>query len=240
MSDTTDVAVVLLSGGQDSTTCLFWALHRWRHVHCLSIEYGQRHAVEVEAAEAVLAMASQTYPNVDLLHLRIPVGSILVSTSPLVSPEPVGQYDSAEELPGGIEPTFVPMRNVLFLTLAANQAAAIGAAHIVTGVCEEDYGGYPDCRRVFVDAMGEATRLALYGVVPTPIHIHTPLMNLTKRQTVELAVGLPGCMEALGYSHTCYQGESPPCGRCHACILRARGFEEAGVPDPLVERLAAK
>ena len=225
--------VLLLSGGQDSTTCLFWALANGAsHVHCLSVWYGQRHSAEVEAAAAVLEVARQHYPSAILTHETLRIGNVLLSTSPLVSDTTLGQYDNAASLPGGVEPTFVPGRNLLFLTLAANRAAHWHADAVLTGVCEEDFGGYFDCRRVFVDATERAVAQAFVGA-DSWLPMVTPLMHLSKRDSVLLAVGLPGCMDALAVSHTCYAGERPPCGKCHACHLRARGFVQAGVTDPL-------
>lgn len=226
--------VLLLSGGQDSTTCLFWALANGAsEVHALSVWYGQRHDAELRAASAVLAVAREHYPNAALHHEQLAIGNVLSSTSPLVSSAPLEQYDSAEALPGGVEPTFVPGRNLLFLTLAANRAAAVRADALVTGVCEEDFGGYYDCRRVFVDATERAVAQGFVGSNEW-LPILTPLMKLDKAASVRLAVELPGCMAALAVSHTCYAGENPPCGACHACHLRVRGFAEAGVSDPLV------
>jgi 7-cyano-7-deazaguanine synthase len=226
-------SLVVLSGGQDSTTCLFHAKHDnpGEPLHAITFHYGQRHAREIAAAEAVARMAGVDSHEV----LMLPEG-ILRSTSPLVDlSKDVGHYAKAEDMPGGVEPTFVPMRNALFLTLAANRAAHLRCARIVTGVCEEDFGGYPDCREVFIEAQGDAIGLALpdeYG----EMYISTPLMKLSKQASVELAASLPGCMEALAYSHTCYDGQYPPNPLNHASILRARGFEQAGIADPLITR----
>lgn len=226
--------VLLLSGGQDSTTCLFWALANGAsEVHALSVWYGQRHDAELRAASAVLEVARQHYPEATLRHEQLAIGNVLASTSPLVSSAPLGQYASAEELPGGVEPTFVPGRNLLFLTLAANRAAAVRADALVTGVCEEDFGGYYDCRRAFVDATERAVAQGFVGADEW-LPILTPLMRLNKGASVRLAQELPGCMDALAVSHTCYAGTHPPCGQCHACHLRARGFAQAGAVDPLL------
>ena len=226
--------VLLLSGGQDSTTCLFWALaHGATEVHALSVWYGQRHDAELRAASAVLKVAREFYPHAKLEHEELKIGNVLASTSPLVSDAPLGQYASASDLPGGVEPTFVPGRNLLFLTLAANRAAAVRADVLVTGVCEEDFGGYYDCRRAFVDATERAVAQGFVGADQW-LPILTPLMKLNKADSVRMAMELPGCMAALAVSHTCYAGENPPCGKCHACHLRARGFEQAGVTDPLL------
>jgi 7-cyano-7-deazaguanine synthase len=226
--------VLLLSGGQDSTTCLFWALAAGAaEVHALSVWYGQRHDAELQAAVDVLEVARRHYPQAQLHHEQLQMGRVLIGTSPLVSDTVLGQYDHTDQLPGGVEPTFVPGRNLLFLTLAANRAAAVRADVLVTGVCEEDFGGYYDCRRAFVDATERAVAQGFVGSDEW-LPILTPLMRLDKAASVRLAQALPGCMEALGVSHTCYAGSRPPCGRCHACHLRARGFAQAGVVDPLL------
>lgn len=226
-------AVVLFSGGQDSTTCLFWALDRKLDVVlALSINYGQRHARELEAAEHIAKLAGVAHEIVNL-------GPVLKGTSPLVSDASLEQYANHQSLPGGLEKTFVPMRNQLFLTIAANRAYCVGASKLITGVCEEDYGGYPDCRRVFIDALTMACNEGTFTGEPDTLpalEIITPLMYKTKAETVLMAEELPGCYAALAYSHTSYDGQYPPIGYDHATLLRAKGFEEANIPDPLVLR----
>jgi 7-cyano-7-deazaguanine synthase len=169
---------------------------------------------------------------------------VLAGTSPLTNPsEELEQYDNHEALPGGLEKTFVPMRNLLFLTIAANRAYCLGATNLITGVCQEDFGGYPDCRRVFIDSMEVTAELAgfvSYEGGPGKLVIHTPLMYLTKAQSIDLALRLNGCYNALAYSHTSYDGAYPPEGHDHATLLRAKGFEEANIPDPLVLRAFAE
>lgn len=227
--------LVVLSGGQDSTTCLFWARRTYpeAELHTLTIAYGQRHHAELLAASRVANMAGVPHPNVEYID----VGAVLKGTSPLVNTsEVVEEYADRHSLPGGIEKTFVPMRNQLFLTLAMNRAAVLGCDAIVTGVCQEDFGGYPDCRDDFIKALDRASNIGLEGVCPS-ITILTPLMRLTKAESVFLAQSLPGCMQALAYSHTCYKGEYPPCGKCHACLLREKGFAVAEVTDPLLARV---
>jgi 7-cyano-7-deazaguanine synthase len=175
-------------------------------------------------------------------HEIIAVPDCLKSVSPLVSNTSLERYSDFESMNSIIgdrrELTFVPMRNALFLTIAGNRAETIGANHIVTGVCEADNANYSDCREVFVRAAEEYINAALgyENDGERFIHIDTPLLFLTKSESIRLAQHLPGAMEALAYSHTCYDGVYPPCGTCHACVLRAHGFEEAGVADPLVER----
>ena len=218
-------ALVVLSGGQDSTTCLYWALRQYGEVVAVTFDYGQRHAIEIEAAREIAEHA-----GIEWELVRIPP---LGGDSPLTElAREVRQYESADALPGGIEDTFVPGRNIIFLALAANRAASLGCEIIIAGLSQEDFGGYPDCRRVFVDAMEKAVNLGLEGTA-AKIVIETPLINMSKKETVLLAQEV-GAMEALALSHTCYNGERPPCGHCHACLLRLKGFEEAGVEDPLL------
>jgi 7-cyano-7-deazaguanine synthase len=232
--------IVLLSGGQDSTTCLFWAAEHLQadRIVALSIHYGQRHAVELEAAEKVLEVFSRHHPKVEVIREVVEVGPILAGTSPLTDhARKVETYAGVEALPGGLEATFVPARNVLFLTLAGNRAVVHEAKAIVTGTAQEDFGGYPDCRAGFIDRMEGALNAGLFLHDGEGLRIWTPLMFLTKAETVKLAASLPGCWEALGFSHTCYQGVVPPCGSCHACLLRGKGFRAEEVEDPLVSRM---
>lgn len=227
-------AVVVLSGGQDSTTCLFYALDLGYRVHAVTFDYGQRHSRELDAAWKVAELAGVHS------HEIIELGPVLHGASPLISDRhELEQYADYRSLPGGLEKTFVPMRNQLFLTIAANRAYVLGADTLITGVSAEDYGGYPDCRQDFIDALTSACNLGAFtgdDGAPGPLQIMAPLMSLSKKQTVELALSLPGCFGALAYTHTGYDGQYPPTGKDHATLLRAKGFAEAGVPDPLVFR----
>lgn len=221
-------ALVIFSGGQDSTTCLYWAKQRFDDVFALTFDYGQRHRLELESAKkiAVLAVIKQEV---------IELGQIFKGLSPLTDlSRPVESYVNVDSLPSGIADTFVPGRNILFLTIAANRAYVLGCDSIVIGVAQQDYGGYPDCRQDFITKMQSAMASGL----DSDLKILAPLMNMTKENTVTLAQSLPGCMEALAHSTTCYNGAVPPCGVCNSCLLRARGFAQAGLPDPLLERLA--
>jgi len=228
-----DACVVVLSGGQDSTTCLFWAKEFYSEVHAVTFDYGQRHSIEIDAAFIVGQMAGVAS------HKLIKLGNILEGTSPLVSDAPLEQYADHQSLPGGLEKTFVPMRNQLFLTVAANRAYCLGISNLVTGVCQEDSGGYPDCRRDFIESLEKTSRMGTFTgedeTLPY-LYIITPLMYLTKAQSVHMAFANPRCWEALAYTHTSYDGKYPPTGHDHATLLRAKGFEEAGRPDPLVLR----
>lgn len=233
----TTKALLVLSGGQDSTTCLFLALAKGYEVHAITFDYNQRHRIEIDAAKRIAELGGVAS------HEIVELGPILKGTSPLVSDNKLEQYADHKSLPGGLEKTFVPMRNQLFLTLAANRAFCLGINHIITGVCQEDFGGYPDCREVFIRtlelACNEGTFTPEAGF-PTGVFIHTPLMNLTKAESVKLAWDLTqngfNAYGALAFSHTAYDGAYPPTGHDHATLLRSKGFEEAGIPDPLILR----
>ncbi len=217
----TDAAVVLLSGGQDSTTCLAWALSRFAHLEAVTIDYGQRHRIELDAAVAIarrVGVAQSVIPCDAFAALggNALTGGVAVSSVPG---------------PGGLPNTFVPGRNLIFLTLAAAWAYQLGISELVTGVCQTDYSGYPDCRSDTMAALQESLRLGM----DAPFTIHTPLMHLTKADTVLMLRDL-GRLDLLADSHTCYEGHRPPCGYCQACVLRAKGFAEAGVADPLLTR----
>lgn len=221
-------ALCVLSGGQDSTTCAALACQQFDEVYAITFNYGQRHLIELESAIAI----ANTLKLVS--HEIVELGPILKGTSPLVSDSPLGQYNSTEELPGGVEPTFVPARNILFLTLAANRAAVRGIKDIFIGVCEADFAGYYDCRQMFVDAMAKALGEGIWGN-PASFVIHTPLMQLTKAESVKLAVDVLSdrFQEVFELTHTCYAGVKGGCGKCHACLIRDRGFREAGIEDPI-------
>lgn len=221
-------AVALLSGGQDSTTCLYWAKQNFDEVHAVSVFYGQRHRAELEAATKIAELAGVRHDVLELPVLGKLGDSALVDEKKDLTWEG-GRPDAA--MPQGLPSSFVPGRNILFLTLAAAVAIKDGAHDIVTGVCQADYSGYPDCRRTFVDALEKALEQGLPSSCH-PVRALTPLMWLTKAETVKLAKRLPGCWDALAHSITCYLGQRPGCGECPACKLRAVGFNEAGEQDP--------
>lgn len=213
-------ALVLFSGGQDSTVCLYWAKENFNEVHPLVIFYGQNHKVEIDAALKI-ATDAEVSKNTELIEL--PPHTLMGGTL----------LNQKSEAKGSIADTWVPYRNMLFLVLAFNRALIKGCNFIITGVNAVDYSGYPDCRLAFIDAIEYTAKKASEKF----ISIQTPLIDMSKKEIVELGLTLPGCMEALAYSHTCYNGQVPPCGECPACKLRAKGFFEAGVKDPLIERL---
>lgn len=233
-------ALVVLSGGQDSTTCLAWALAQGFQVSAITFDYGQRHSREIQAARDIAKLA-----RIDD-HEIVSLGPILKGTSPLTDPsQPLEQYNSFQEMDSiignRIEKTFVPMRNALFLTIAANRAVCIGATRIIAGVCQEDNANYPDCRQTFITRQQVAINESLGytnsngGHAEEYIHILTPLMHLSKAESIRLMNNL-GRLYWLAFSHTAYDGRYPPDGTDHASMLRAEGFVQAGIPDPLVLR----
>ncbi|QWY83378.1 queuosine biosynthesis protein [Rhizobium phage RHph_X3_2] len=243
-------AMVVLSGGQDSTTCLAWALANYDTVNCVSFDYGQKHAIELDSARAVVAFFRSASDRV-IGHEVVKMGNVFAGTSPLTNKdealETYSNHDEMEAIIGDrVEKTFVPMRNAVFLMLAANRAVVAGCGHLVTGVCQADNANYPDCREDFIDCAEETINEALGLDVawmkgePGALYIDTPLMTLSKAESIALAMSLPGGYAALAYSHTAYNGEYPPTGKDHASVLRAHGFEEAGMPDPLVIRAWAE
>jgi 7-cyano-7-deazaguanine synthase len=213
-------AVVVLSGGQDSTTCLFWALDRFGdgEVEALTFDYGQRHRIELECAAMVAEHAA-------VAHTTLPIDTFAALGGNALTDAGIQVEDAADN---GLPNTFVPGRNLIFLTFAAAFAWQRGIGDLVTGVAQTDYSGYPDCRRETIDELEETLKLGMERAFT----IHTPLMNLSKKQTVELARDL-GALDAMALTHTCYNGQRPPCGECPACRLRAKGFKEAGITDPL-------
>ena len=214
--------VVVLSGGQDSTTCLYWALDQFGRdgVTSLTFDYGQRHRIELECAKKVAALAGVSNDQLKIDTLRELGGNALTDDSRKVRSD----LDPETNLPN----TFVPGRNLIFLTYAAAYAYQRDAHHLVTGVAQTDYSGYPDCREDTIKALEVAIRLGM----EYDLEIHTPLMHRSKKETVELEHNL-GAMDAMAFTHTCYEGAQPPCGECPACKLRAKGFEEAGISDPI-------
>lgn len=217
----TEHALVLLSGGQDSTTCLYWALDRFGReaVRTLSFDYGQRHRVELACAGDIAAHAGVPHEILTVDTLRQLGGNALTDAGLAITPGAAG----------GLPNTFVPGRNLIFLIYAAAFAWQRGIRHLVTGVAQTDYSGYPDCREQTIVALVKALELGM----DFDFELHTPLMHRSKKETVLLARDLRA-LDAMALTHTCYEGSRPPCGRCPACELRAKGFAEAGIADPLV------
>lgn len=224
MNGDSNRALVVLSGGQDSTTCLYWAVDRFgrANVSSITFDYGQKHRIELDCARDVAAAAGVANVCLPIDTFAALGGDALTDASIAVSDE----TDDETELPV----TFVPGRNLIFLTFAAAYGYRHDIRHLVTGVAQTDYSGYPDCREETIAALQNAITLGM----DREFTVHTPLMHRSKRETVELAVQLGG-LEAMALTHTCYNGRRPPCGDCQACRLRAKGFAEAGVRDPLLD-----
>jgi len=220
-------AVLLLSGGVDSTTTAAIALHEGFDVHALSVRYGQRHAVELEAARRVAErLGIRRHVIVDL-DLRAFGGSALTADVPVPKDTPLA------EIGARIPATYVPARNTIFLSLALAWAETLGARDIFFGANALDYSGYPDCRPEYLEAYVRMADLATRAGVEggARLRIHTPLLRLTKAEIVTrgVALGLD-----YGMTSSCYDPavDSAACGRCEACLLRLKGFAEAGLPDP--------
>lgn len=239
-----EAAMVVLSGGQDSTTCLGWALEKFHRVEAVSFDYGQKHKIELEAALSVVAYFGLS--GRPIKHEIVKIGdNAFAGTSPLTNKdeqlETYSDHDEMEAIIGDrVEKTFVPMRNAVFLMLAANRAVVAGCGALVTGVCQADNANYPDCRQVFINSAARTINCSMGTESTRSEHptfkVHTPLMDLSKAESIKVALSLHNTYAALAYSHTAYDGLYPPNGADHASILRAHGFEQADVPDPLVLR----
>ncbi len=224
-------AVVLLSGGLDSTTALAVARRDGFALHALTFRYGQRHAIEIDAARRVAAAFGVQRHVIADIDLRTFGGSALTADVPV----PKGR--TAAEMSGGIPVTYVPARNTIFLSFALAFAEVIEAADIFIGVNALDYSGYPDCRPEYIAAFERMANLATKAGVEgrTRMKIHTPLIDLTKARIVALGLSL-GVDYALTTS--CYDPDADgrACGECDACRLRLKGFAEAGCNDPVLYR----
>jgi 7-cyano-7-deazaguanine synthase len=219
-------AVVLLSGGLDSTTCLAMAKAAGFEPVCLAIQYGQRHAVELERARKVAEAMGVKDFRVVPIDLRSVGGSALTADIPVPKDRP------ETEMSHGIPVTYVPARNTLFLALALGLAEVVGAQDIYIGVNAVDYSGYPDCRPEFIRAFESLANLATKaGVEGARFKIHAPLSGLTKADIIREGTALG---VNYGLTHSCYDPDAQgrACGRCDSCLLRKKGFQEAGVPDP--------
>ena len=221
-------AVCLLSGGLDSATCLAYAIEHGYECHALSFDYGQRHKVELEFAARTAKALGAVEHKVASIDLRMFGGSALTANIDVPKNFTAGP---------GIPITYVPARNTIFLSFAMAYAEVLGAADVFIGVNAIDYSGYPDCRPEFIEAFEKmanlATRTGVEGT--TNFRIHTPLQHLSKAGIVNLAVRLK-----LDFSLTssCYDpgNKGEPCGGCDSCLLRAKGFEDAGLADPIRAR----
>jgi len=212
-------AVVIFSGGQDSTTCLYWAKQNFDYVEAMTFFYGQKHAVEMYCAQAICSKEKVRQTIIDVSFLGKIVESALTSD----------KMNLNEVNAKGLPSSFVPNRNALFITLAHAYAQKIGAQHLVTGVCETDYSGYPDCRDIFVNNIEHTLNLGS----DSNIVLHAPLMKLTKDKIFKLAEDLGRIQDVIEQSHTCYNGDREHryewgygCDACPACELRKNGWEK--------------
>jgi len=221
-------AVCLVSGGLDSSTALAWARREGFDCYALSFDYGQRHRIELEAARRI----ANALGAIEHLVVRIDLGGI--GGSALTADIPVPKRRSLEEMGAGIPVTYVPARNTIFLAVALGWAEVLGAADLVIGVNALDYSGYPDCRPEFIEAFERLANLATKAGVEGRLRlkVHTPLIHLTKAGIIRLAAEL-GVDFRL--THSCYdpRPDGRPCGACDSCLLRRKGFAEAGLADPL-------
>ncbi|STZ76788.1 7-cyano-7-deazaguanine synthase QueC [Bergeriella denitrificans] len=206
-------ALVIFSGGQDSTTCLLQAIENYgrSNVQAITFQYGQRHTLELECARRIAQDLGITQTVLDLSLMQHITRNALMSKDAEI-----------QTAANGVPNTFVDGRNALFLLYAAIYAKGQGIKHIIAGVCETDFSGYPDCRDVFVKSMNVTLNLAM----DYDFQIHTPLMYLTKAQTWKLADDLGRLNYVREHTHTCYNGVAGGCGECPSCLLRERGLAE--------------
>jgi len=212
--------LVLLSGGQDSATCLAWAVENFKNIYTISFDYGQRHVKEIECSKKLSELANvKEHVILDIKQLFSQVTkSALIDKSKDVS--------SNSEWDNTLPASFVPFRNMQFLLNAGSVAYIRNIKNLVTGVCQTDYSGYPDCRDIFIKSINVTLNLA----GDCDINIFTPLMWLTKAETVKLMLSF-GKLDWYKYTLTCYNGTN--CGTCPSCKLRIKGFNEAKIEDPI-------
>lgn len=204
-------ALVVFSGGQDSTTCLFWAMERYSDVEVVTFNYGQRHALEIDVAKQIANEQGIKHHILDM--------SLLTQ----LSPNALTSHDVAITHDNNVPNTFVPARNLLFMSFAAALAYQTEAKHIITGVCETDFSGYPDCRDNFIKSLNVTINLSM----DVNFEIHTPLMWLNKKETWALADALGKLDYVRNKTLTCYEGiPADGCGECPSCILRNKGLKD--------------
>ena len=243
-----DYGVTLLSGGLDSTTVTAQAKDQVDHMSAVTFHYGQTHSKEVDCAAQIAGIIGIEHELVDISFL-----SKVAWYSALTNPDrfPVPSDRSEKEIGHGVPITYVPMRNTIFLSLAsaylesrvlhaieiegADPSSVTASVYMAPNAL--DYSGYPDCRPEFYETMKRALALGskLWTEYAVPIRVETPIIDLSKAEIITLGMNLGAPLE---YTWSCYEGRDMPCGSCDSCILRARGFAEAGIPDPLLERLS--
>ncbi|MDD5455769.1 MAG: 7-cyano-7-deazaguanine synthase QueC [Candidatus Margulisbacteria bacterium] len=211
-------ALIILSGGQDSTTALYWSKKKFKLVKAVTFDYGQRHKREIGCARKIAKLAQVQHKVIKINFYKDLSSNALVTENAI-------KINKKNNLPS----TFVPGRNLIFINIAAAYAYEQGIPNLVLGVSQVDYSGYPDCREETIKSQQKTISLGM----EFPFVIHTPLIHKTKKETVELAREL-GMLKMLKFTHTCYLGGKAPCGKCPACLLRAKGFKDAGIKDPLL------
>ena len=216
-SNQTKKIIVSLSGGQDSVTTLQWALHNFKEVEAITVDYGQRHKIEIEQAKKIAKKCNIKHTIISLKELFSLTKSALINTT-----------EEIIEEKGKLPTSFVPGRNIIFILALGIYAYKHDIHHIALGVCETDFSGYPDCRN---DVIKQTEELIRSGF-EYDFSIHTPLMWLSKKEELILMKKLNG-LDLLKYTQTCYEGKRPACGKCPACKLRLKGFKEANLTDPL-------
>lgn len=216
-------AIVLVSGGLDSAVTLFYAVDKGYDCRALMFDYGQRHKEEIASARAIAKRAGSEF---HIVKLKFPWkgSSLLDKNSRLPSDRTIA------EIKKGIPSTYVPGRNTIFLSIASSFAESIGAEAIFIGAHFEDSSGYPDCRKKYLEAFDRVVGLGTKAGIENRLHLKFPLIDKTKKEIIELGsrLGVP-----FGLTWSCYKGSAMPCERCDSCILRAKGFKEAGIDDPI-------
>ncbi|WP_457679585.1 7-cyano-7-deazaguanine synthase QueC [Thermovibrio sp.] len=226
-----DRAVVIFSGGLDSTTALYWAKRRFEEVYAITFYYGQRHSLEVEMAKIAARNAGVKEHLIYEIDLA-KIGASALTDKSIEVPRPKSLEEIKER---GIPITYVPFRNGIFISVAAAYAESKETTNLVGGWNAIDYSGYPDCRPEFLKAMEEALNLGTkLGAEGKRWKIHAPLINLTKGEIIRLGLELGA---DYSYSISCYRGGEVPCGECDSCLLRAKGWAEVGEEDHLIKRL---
>ncbi|MFH1406858.1 MAG: 7-cyano-7-deazaguanine synthase QueC [Candidatus Omnitrophota bacterium] len=218
-------AVVLLSGGLDSATTLYFAKSRGYECDCLIFDYGQRHKKEIRFAKKIAQTANCKWR---LLRISLPWKNSALLDKKI--PVPKNRFSKR----GGVPVTYVPARNITFLSFALSLAEAAGAKKIFIGANAIDYSGYPDCRPQFISAFEQSAKLGTkQGLGSNGLKIEAPLINKTKAQIVNIGrrLGVPH-----GLTWSCYEGNKNPCGECDPCLIRKRGFRQAGIKDPLIKK----
>ena len=225
MNKIKETVLVLFSGGQDSTTCLMQAREQYEKVEAITFDYGQKHSIELQSADNICGRFAIPITIIETAVFQQINHSALLEGS-------VENVNKSHEGNINIPASFVPGRNLYFLTVACMLAYKKGIKIIMIGVSQEDYSGYPDCRQNALITLNQAL---CFGM-DYDIHISMPFISMTKVDEINIMMNLPDGKEALSMTHTCYNGQYPPCGVCNACKLRADAFKKSGFNDPLIER----